>query len=67
MHLSFAGGMTFVLQNVRHVPQLKKSLISTRTLDDVGYHTTFGDSKWKICKGARIVAKGSRSDTLYPL
>ena len=67
VQFSFADGMTFVLHNVRHVPQLKKSLISTGQLDDAGYHTTFGDKKWKICKGSRIVAKGCKVDTLYPL
>ena len=29
--------------------------------------TKFGDSTWKITKGARVIAKGYKCDTLYAL
>ncbi|MCO5583241.1 hypothetical protein L7F22_037150 [Adiantum nelumboides] len=41
--LSLPNGSVFTLTNVKHVPKLTKSLISTCQLDDDGYHTTFGN------------------------
>lgn len=49
------------------MPKLKKSLISCGQLDDVGYHTIFGNTIWKVSKGSMTVAKGSKIGTLYPL
>ena len=57
VQLQFQHGSALTLQHVRHVPQLKKSLISTGQLDDDGFHTTFANGKWKICKGSRVIAK----------
>ena len=65
--LVFANGTHFMLHDVRHVPKLKKNLVSTGQLDDQGYYTMFGDSRWKITKGARVIAKGYKCDTLYTL
>ena len=50
-------GSRFMLKNVRHVPQIKKNLISTGLLDDDGFHTTFGDAKWKFTKGSMVIAR----------
>ncbi|MCO5567594.1 hypothetical protein L7F22_021288 [Adiantum nelumboides] len=41
--MSLPNGSQFTLTNVRHVPKLIKSLISTGQLDDDGYHTIFGN------------------------
>ena len=54
-----------MLKNVRHVPAITKSLISTGLLDDVGYVTTFGQNMWKISKGSMTVAHGLKSGGLY--
>ena len=67
VQLKFQSGSTFTLKNVRHVPKLTKSLISAGQLDDGGYSTIFGDSSWKITKGSLVVARGSKSGTLYML
>ena len=67
VQLKFQHGSTFILKNVRHVPKLTKSLISCGQLDDEGYTTTFGDSSWKITKGKLVVARGTKSGTLYML
>ena len=40
--LQLYDGSAFMLHDVRYVPELKKNLISTGQLDDMGYHTTFG-------------------------
>ena len=50
---------------MQHVPQLTKSLILTRKLDDEGYNCIYGDNSWKITKGSLVVAKGTKSRTLY--
>ncbi|MCO5580352.1 hypothetical protein L7F22_034218 [Adiantum nelumboides] len=65
--LSFPNGSIFTLTNVRHVPQLTKSLIFTSQLDDAGYHTTFGNQSWKLYKGSLFVMRGNKCGTLYPL
>ena len=65
--LAFSNGTHFMLHDVRHVPKLKKNLVSTGQLDDQGYYTVFGDSRWKITKGARVIEKGYKCDTLYAL
>ncbi|MCO5593894.1 hypothetical protein L7F22_047913 [Adiantum nelumboides] len=57
----------FIAQNVKHVPTIRKSLISTGKLDDAAYVTVFGNSAWKISKGSMIVTHGSKSGTLYTL
>ena len=36
-------------------------------LDDVGYTCVYGDNSWKISKGSLVVARGTKSKTLYML
>ena len=55
VQLKFQNGIAFTLKNVRHVPKLTKSLISTGQLDDEGYSCSFGDNAWKITKGSMVV------------
>ena len=47
-----------VLSNVRHVPDLRKNLISLGVLDDLGYSYSSKGRIMKITKGALIVMKG---------
>jgi hypothetical protein len=53
------------LQNVRHVPGLKKKLISVRQLDDSGHSILFSGGMWKVSKGAMVLARGKKTGTLY--
>jgi hypothetical protein len=53
------------LQKVRHVPELKKNLISVGQLDDEGHGIHFHVGKWKVSMGARIIALGEKTGTLY--
>jgi hypothetical protein len=53
------------LQKVRHVPELKKNLISVGQLDDEGHGIHFHGGKWKVSMGARIIAQGEKTGTLY--
>jgi len=50
----------WLLKEVRHVPNLKKSLISTGQLGGEGCITTFTYKTWKVTKGSLIIAKGER-------
>ena len=67
IHTAFENGQKFVLKDVRHVPKVKKNLISVGQLDDAGYHVTFGNQAWKLLRGSLVVAKGSKFRTLYPM
>jgi transposase InsO family protein len=58
-------GGKWKLQDVRYIPNLKKNLISVGQLDSAGYKTVFGESSWKIVKGAMVIARGTKSGTLY--
>lgn len=61
------GGEIRTLMNVRHVPQLKKNLISLGVLDEGGF--TFSGSDGELCvwKGSKVVLKSTKLGTLYVL
>ena len=59
------NGNQWLLKEVRHVPDLKKNLISTGQLGGEGCVTTFTDKAWKVTKGALVIAKGEKVGTLY--
>ena len=40
-------------------------MISVGQLDSTGYAAEFGKGLWKIVKGAMVVARGTKSGTLY--
>ncbi|MCO5555925.1 hypothetical protein L7F22_009469 [Adiantum nelumboides] len=61
------NGTQFRLKDVKHVPQLSKSLVFARQLDDLGYTTVFGNGSWLIRKANLIILKGQKFETLYPL
>lgn len=48
------------LTNVRHIPDLKRSLISLGTLEAAGFSLRGEDSILKVMKGSRVVMKGQR-------
>jgi len=55
----------WVIQKVRHVPKLMRNLIYVGQLDAEGYTIMFGNNAWKITKGAMVIARGSKTGTLY--
>jgi hypothetical protein len=59
------NGSIWDLQNVRHVPGLKKKLISVGQLDDNGHSILFSGGMWKVSKGAMVLARGKKTGTLY--
>ena len=56
-----------VLDGVRHVPGLRKNLISLGTLDILGCRCTCEGGVMKITKGSLILTKGSMVGPLYVL
>ena len=54
-----------VLKDVRHVPEMRFSLISVGKLDDEVYHSHLGEGKWKFTKGSLVLARGKKNNTLY--
>ena len=61
-------GVVCTLGDVKHVPDLKRNLISLSTLDSKGYKYTGEGEVLKIGKGALVMMKGQqRSARLYVL
>ena len=54
-----------VLKDVRHVPEMRFSLISIGKLDDEVYHSHLGEGKWKLTKGSRVLARRKKNNTIY--
>ena len=65
MKIKMFDGIVRVLCNVRHVPDLRKNLISLGVLDDLGYSYSSKSGIMKITKGALMVMKGQKVRTLY--
>jgi hypothetical protein len=59
------NGNQWLLKEVRHVPDIRKILISTGQLGSEGCISIFTDKTWKIIKGSLVIAKGEKVGTLY--
>ncbi|BBG97541.1 disease resistance family protein / LRR family protein [Prunus dulcis] len=59
------NGSVWELKDVRHIPDLRKNLISVGQLASEGYTTIFHGDDWKISKGAMMVARGKKNGTLF--
>eukprot|EP00253_Pinus_taeda_P007075 PITA_07075 len=58
------NGNQWLLKEVRHVPDLKKNLISTGQLGGEGCVTNFTDKACKVTKGALVIEKGKKVSSL---
>ncbi|KAH9294173.1 hypothetical protein KI387_040625 [Taxus chinensis] len=65
VHVKLQNGNTWVLKNVRHVPSLRRNLISVGKLGDEGCMVIFTTDSWKVTKGSLVVARGKKVGTLY--
>ena len=65
VYMNTDTGCRLRLKNMRNVPEIRLNLISTSTLDDEGYHSYFGEGKWKLTKGSLVVARGKKNSSLY--
>ena len=59
------NGSIWLLEKVRHIPDLRKNLISVGQLDDEGHVILFVGGTWKVTKGVRVLACGKKTSTLY--
>ncbi|CAH9144429.1 unnamed protein product [Cuscuta epithymum] len=65
VHVKTPNGCMLKLNGVRHIPGLRRNLLSIGQLDEEGYAVAFDSRNWKITKGALLVAKGKKEGTLY--
>jgi len=60
-------GHVRTLTNVRHVPDLKKNLLSLEALVARGYKFPGADGAIKVTKGYMMILKGEQTANLYKL
>nr|XP_016457574.1 PREDICTED: uncharacterized mitochondrial protein AtMg00300-like [Nicotiana tabacum] len=60
-------GVVRTITQVRHVPDLKKNLISLSTLDEQGYRYMSEAGTIKVTKGSLVMLKGKLENGLYTL
>nr|GEY58189.1 retrovirus-related Pol polyprotein from transposon TNT 1-94 [Tanacetum cinerariifolium] len=61
-------GSSFVLHKFRYIPELKRNLISLRTLEKEGYTVKLKSSKVKVINGSRVILSGiQRDNCVYSL
>ncbi|XXG79495.1 hypothetical protein AAC387_Pa09g0546 [Persea americana] len=58
VQIKLPNGSIWKLNDVRHVPSLKRNLISVGQLAISGHVTVFADDFWKVTKGSMVVARG---------
>ena len=59
------NGSAWLLEKVRHIPNLRMNLIFVGQLDDEGHAILFVGGTWKVTKGAKVLARGKKTGTLY--
>ena len=59
------NGSVWLLEKVRHILELRRNLIFVGQLDDEGHAILFVGGTWKVTKGARVLARGKKTGTLY--
>ena len=57
-------GLFWLLEKVRHIPDLRRNLIFVGQLDDEGHAILFVGGTWKVTKGTRVLARGKKTSTL---
>ena len=60
VYIETSTGYKLILEDVRHVPNIRLNLMSVGKLDDIGLGSHFGEGKWKLTKGSLIVACGDK-------
>ena len=65
VRISLPNGSVWLLEKVRHIPDLRRNLISVGQLDDEGHAILFVSGTWKVTNGARVLARGKKTGTLY--
>ncbi|GLJ33476.1 hypothetical protein SUGI_0673510 [Cryptomeria japonica] len=67
VRIRFSDGRIKKINGVLHIPGLKRNLLSLRKLIDAGVQIAFSEAGYKMIKGAMVIARGVRFNTLYRL
>ena len=67
MRIKMHDGIVRTLTEVRHVPELRKNLISLGSLDAIGCCYKAGGGVIRVTKGSLVVMKGLKQHSLYVL
>lgn len=68
VQVQMRDGSSFVLDNVRYVPELKRNLISLGTLVNEGFTVKMQSGRIKVIKGSLVVLSGTRkANCVYTL
>nr|POF08790.1 retrovirus-related pol polyprotein from transposon tnt 1-94 [Quercus suber] len=59
------NGSIWLLEKVRYIPDLRRNLIFVGQPNDKGHAILFVSGTWKVTKGARVLAHGKKTGTLY--
>ena len=59
------NGSVWLLEKVRHIPDLRRNLISIGQLDDERHAILFVGDTWKVTKGVRVLACGKKTGGLW--
>ncbi|GJU26713.1 retrotransposon protein, putative, ty1-copia subclass [Tanacetum coccineum] len=62
VRVQLRDGSSFVLSNVRYIPELKRNLISLGTLKKEGYTVKLQSGKVKVINGSKVVLSGTRRE-----
>ncbi|GJY21175.1 retrovirus-related pol polyprotein from transposon TNT 1-94 [Tanacetum coccineum] len=62
VRVQLKDGSSFMLHNVRYIPELKRNLISLGTLEKEGYTVKLQSGKVKVINGSRVILSGIRRD-----
>lgn len=65
VYLKMKDGSTKLLRNVRHVPNLKRNLISLAMLDSIGCTTQGSNGEIQIIKDSKVVLVGEVRNGVY--
>ena len=63
--ISLPNGSVWLLEKVRHIPDLRRNLISVGQLDDEGHAILLVGGTWKVTKGAGVFPCGKKTGTPY--
>ncbi|GJT03991.1 zinc finger, CCHC-type containing protein [Tanacetum coccineum] len=68
VRVQMKDGLSFVLENVLYIPELKRNLISLGTLDREGYTVKLQNGRVKVIKGSLMVFSGTmKGNCVYSL
>jgi len=59
------NGNRWLLKEVRHIPDLRRNIISTRNLESEGCISIFTDKAWTVTKGSLVITKREKVGTLH--